>query len=85
MTIYNKVLRWCEVNEQKNDCNVIVRQKDIAELSYASISRYINGNVSNCFHESYKISWLKEYFIEGKMILVYLQNLITSKMSHYNV
>ena len=30
MTIYNKVLRWCEVNEQKNDCNVIVRQKDIA-------------------------------------------------------
>ena len=30
MTIYNKVLRWCEVNEQKNYCNVIVRQKDIA-------------------------------------------------------
>ena len=84
MTIYNKVLRWYEVKDQKINYNVILRQT-LYSVSYASFSRNIYGNVSNCFHESYELSWLKQYFNEGKMILVYLQNLITSKMSHYSV
>ena len=66
-------------------CYWIPRAWTLYNVPYASFSRNMNGNVSNSFYESYKISWLKEYFIEGKVILVYLQNLITSKMSHFLV